>query len=202
MTATLNHHDLCYYIHIKWIKTIYTERLLHSSCKSIGYIFPIKTCAASLLTLNIHKPESSLPQTVVCAGSLRRLPDPSPGRAVTGRVAAPSNEQMLLILVYTYLVGSWPARRGTAISDHDLGARQGGGGAPGKEAAQGEEPSEEQQRQGGPLLQPPKSEWERAVNTGGQQGCGPAGQTLSPPPALPTVCTIHSPPTEIIIKAT
>lgn len=32
----------------------------------------------------------------------------------------------------------------------------------------------------GPLLQPPKSEWERAVNTGGQQGCGPAGQTSIP----------------------
>ena len=78
----------------------------------------------------------------------------------------------------------------------------GKGGAPGEAAARGEEPSEEQQRLGVPLLQPPKSEWERAVNTGGQQGCGPTGQTLSPSPALPAVCTIHSPLTEIIIKAT
>lgn len=101
---------------------------------------------------------------------------------------------MLLILVYTYLAGSWPARRGTAISDHDLGARRGGcprGTAVRGTAAPGE-----------PLLQSPKSEWERAVNTGGQQGCRPTGQTLSPSPTLPAVCTIHSPPTEIIIKAT
>lgn len=91
---------------------------------------------------------------------------------MTGRVTAPSNEQMLLILVYTYLAGSWPARRGTAISDHDLGARQ-GGGVPGEAAARGQEPSEEQQRPGVPLLQPPKSEWERAVNTGVGRAAGP-----------------------------
>lgn len=156
MTATLNHHDLFYYIHIKWIKTIYTERLLHSSCKSIEYIFPIKTCAASLLTLNIHKPESSLPQTVVCAGSLRRLPDPSPGRAVTGHVAAPSNEQMLLILVYTYLVGSWPARRGTAISDHDLGARQGGWGRQARRLPKGKSRQRNSSGKVGPSCSPPR----------------------------------------------
>lgn len=85
-------------IHLKWIKTIYTEISLNSNCKSIEYIFPIQNCAISLLVLTYTNLSSRCHKTwFVPESSVWYLPGHSPAGLDRGLFILSTKQNTVMI---------------------------------------------------------------------------------------------------------